>query len=273
MDVAGTVSAASPPMTFVIDTQPPPPPQVTGISPDTGKSNDGITTAHNLTISGTAQAGNLVAVLINGDLVGCTMAGSNGAWTFDDTATTLPNGNYAITAVAVDVAGNFSNVSGAFNATVETVGSPTIAGASLITGDPGSPARHQQGLSIVGTAPSNDQVQVYLGGTLLGTVNVNGQGAWNYTYAPTSTDGPRRDLQLLGRRDGPVGERQRGLDPVLLRRDSADRAGAQLTSRRTRVPAARTGSPTRRIPCSPARPSPIRSSTSTATGIPTRSAR
>ncbi len=189
MDVAGTVSAASPGRTFVIDTQPPPPPQVTGISPDTGKSNAGITTAHNLTFSGTAQAGNLVAVLINGDLVGCTMAGSNGAWTFDDTATTLPNGNYAIAAVAVDVAGNISNTSGAFNATVETVGSPTIAGAGLITGTQGLHS-NQQGLSIAGTAPSNDQVQVYLGGTLLGTVNANGQGAWNYTYAPTSTTVP-----------------------------------------------------------------------------------
>ena len=189
MDVAGTVSTASPVSTFVIDTQAPQAPRVTGISPDTGKSNDSITTAHNLTFSGTAQAGNLVAVLINGSLVGCTMAGSNGAWTFNDTATTLPNGNYAITAVAVDVAGNISNVSGAFNATVETVGSPTIAAAGLITGTQGLHS-NQQGLSIAGTAPSNDQVQVYFGGTLLCTVNANGQGAWNYTYAPTSTTVP-----------------------------------------------------------------------------------
>ena len=64
MDIAGTVSASSPAMTIVIDTQPPPAPRVTGISPNTGRSNDGITTAHNLTICGTAQAGNLVVVLI-----------------------------------------------------------------------------------------------------------------------------------------------------------------------------------------------------------------
>ena len=87
-------------MTIVIDTQKPPAPKVTGISPDTGKSStDGVTTAHNLTISGTAQAGDLVGVLFNGIPVGVTMAGSNGAWTFDDTATTLPDGNYAIMAV------------------------------------------------------------------------------------------------------------------------------------------------------------------------------
>ena len=49
------------------------------------------------------------------------MAGSNGAWTFDNTAMTLPDGNYAITAVAVDVAGNISSPSGAYNVTIETV--------------------------------------------------------------------------------------------------------------------------------------------------------
>ena len=141
-------------MTIVINTQKPPTPKVTGISPDTGKSStDGITTAHNLTIFGTAQAGNLVGVLFNGIPVGFTMAGSNGAWSFNDTATTLPNGNYAITAVSMDVAGNLSNFSGAFNATIETVAPPAIAGVSLITVTQGL-SGNQQGLSIIGTAPS-----------------------------------------------------------------------------------------------------------------------
>ena len=111
------------------------------------------------------------------------MAGSNGAWTFDNTAMTLPDGSYAIVAVAMDVAGNVSSPTGAYNVTIETVGSPTIAGVSLITGN-------QQSLSIVGTAPANDQVQVDLGGTLLGTVEANGQGSWSYTYAPTSSTVP-----------------------------------------------------------------------------------
>lgn len=184
MDIAGTDSQASPPMTITIDTQQPQPPQVTGISPDTGKNN--VTTAHNLTISGTAQANNLVGVLINGALVGAAMSGSNGAWTFDDTATTLPDGNYAITAVAMNVAGDVSNSSGAFNATIETVTPPAIAGASLITGTQGLPGNHQ-GLVVVGTAPPNDRVQVYLGANPLGSTNANGQGAWSYAYAPGTT--------------------------------------------------------------------------------------
>ncbi len=185
MDIAGTVSAASPSRTIVIDTQAPSAPTVTGISPDTGTSStDGITTARNLTISGTAQAGDLVTVLINGSVAGTTMAGSNGAWTFDDSATTLPDGKYAITAMAEDVAGNLSGASGAFNATIETVRPPVIAGVSEITNS--FLLWSSQELSVVGTAGPNDRVQVYLGGTLLGTANANSQGAWSYAYSPSS---------------------------------------------------------------------------------------
>jgi hypothetical protein len=197
MDVAGTVSAASPPMTIVIDTQKPSPPQITGISPDTGSGNDHITTAHNLVISGNipldghgnGDTENLIVVLINGVPVGSTMADKHGDWSLDNTAMTLPDGTYAITAVNVDVAGNMSPSSGEFKLTIETIAPPAIAGVSLITGTQGL-AKNQQGLSVIGTAPSNDQVQVYLGGSLLGTVNADGQGNWSYVYAPTRTKVP-----------------------------------------------------------------------------------
>jgi len=78
MDIAGTTSAPSSTLTVVIDTQPPPAPAGIAISPDTGTNKAaGITTAQNLTISGTAQSGSMVAVLLNGVLPGDTMAGTN----------------------------------------------------------------------------------------------------------------------------------------------------------------------------------------------------
>ena len=86
---------------------------------------------------------------------------------------TLADGNYTITAQATDIAGNVSHLSNAFNVTVETV---RLAGHRRGEPDAAPRAPGQQSLSVVGTAPSNDQVQVYLGGTLLGTVNANGQG-------------------------------------------------------------------------------------------------
>ncbi len=194
MDVAGTYSPSSPPMTIVVDTVPPPAPGNIAISPQTGTSST-VTTAHNLTISGTSQAGNLVTVMLNGSVLGTTMAGSNGGWSYNNTAMTLANGTYAITAQAEDIAGNISPVSSPFNATIETVNSPGIAGVSLTTTRVGllsllGLGRIQQSLSIIGTAPPNDSVQVYLYGTLVGTASVNGQGNWSYNYVPSAAAVP-----------------------------------------------------------------------------------
>jgi Bacterial Ig-like domain/Matrixin len=191
MDVAGTYSPQSSPLTIVVDTQPPPAPGNFAISPETGTSNS-VTTAHNLTISGTAEAGNLVSVTLNGVVLGDTMAGSNGAWSYNNTAMTLSNGTYAITAQAEDIAGNISPVSAPFNATVETVNSSAIAGVSLTSTHVGllgflGIGPIQQSLSVVGTAPANNSVQVYLNGTLLGTATANGQGNWSYNDVPSSS--------------------------------------------------------------------------------------
>jgi hypothetical protein len=190
MDVAGTYSAQSSPMTMVVSTQPPPAPANIAISPQTGTSGT-VTTAHNLTISGTAQAGDTVAVMLNGELLGDTTSGSNGDWSYDNTAMTLANGNYAITAQATDIASNVSPMSATFNFTIETVSSPTIAGVSLTSTKVGllsllGLGQTQQSLSVVGTAPANSTVQVYLGTTLVGTATANGQGNWSYKYVPSS---------------------------------------------------------------------------------------
>jgi hypothetical protein len=196
MDIAGTTSVPSSTLNIVIDTQSPSAPVVTDISPDTGgSSTDGTTTAQNLVISGTAEAGTLVAVMLNGVLLGDTVAGTNGAWSYDNTAMTLPDGNYAITEQAGDVAGNVSAVSTPFNATIETVNSPAIAGVSLATTSSGllgllGLGKSQQSLSIVGTAPPNDGVLVYLGGTLLGTASATGLGQWSFNYVPSSSTVP-----------------------------------------------------------------------------------
>jgi hypothetical protein len=192
MDVAGTYSPPSSPVTIVVDTQPPPAPAITGISPDTSSNQDGVTTAHNLIISGTAQAGNSIEVTLNGTSLGTVMAGTNGAWSFNDTAVTLPDGNYTITAQAEDIAGNVSAVSSSFYATIETVNPPVIAGVSEAT-SPGLSLLgivlipSQQSLSVVGTATPDDSVEVFLDGTLLGTAGVNGQGTWTYSYVPSSS--------------------------------------------------------------------------------------
>jgi large repetitive protein len=136
----------------------------------------------------------MVAVMVDGTLFAETMAGTNGAWSYSP-ASTLPNGSYTITAQSVDIAGNLSPISAAFNATIETVNSPVIAGVSLVTTKSGllgllGLGQSQQSLSVIGTAPANDSVKVFLSGNLLGTANSDAQGNWSFNYVPSSSTVP-----------------------------------------------------------------------------------
>jgi hypothetical protein len=80
----------------------PTPPVFTSISPDTGgSSTDHITTAQQLTLSGTAPANSTVTVYrSDAGQVGTTTANASGQFTFDYTGTTLPEGTYAFTATS-----------------------------------------------------------------------------------------------------------------------------------------------------------------------------
>jgi large repetitive protein len=104
----------------------------------------------------------------------------------------LPDGTYNITGDVMDVAGTYSSQSSPMTVAVATLNPPpTIAGVSLATSQVGllsllGLGQTQQSLSVVGTAPPNDGVQVYLGGNLLGTATANAQGNWSYNYVPSS---------------------------------------------------------------------------------------
>ncbi len=109
--------------------------------------------------------------------------------------TELPDGTYSITSNVMDVAGTYSSQSSPMTLDVATLGSPTIAGASLVTSKVGllgllGLGQTQQSLTVVGTAPANDSVQVYLDGNLVGTASVNSQGGWSYNYVPSSATVP-----------------------------------------------------------------------------------
>ena len=100
-----TASAAS----IVIDRTAPAAPSVTGVIGDTGRSaSDLVTSAHKLSVTGTAEAGALVKVLLSGAVLGTTMADATGHWTYDASANPLVNGCYNLSATATDTAGNIS---------------------------------------------------------------------------------------------------------------------------------------------------------------------
>ena len=92
------------PFIFTFDPSLPESPQIVGISNDTGRLGDGITSDPNQILSGTSVAGYLIKVFADGALLGETSAGTQGNWQFDlGNAAALPSdGVYNLSAVSVD---------------------------------------------------------------------------------------------------------------------------------------------------------------------------
>lgn len=82
---------------------------ITAISTDTGIVGDLITTDNTLVLSGTAESGTVVKVMLGGALLGTTVA-VNGAWSFDNTANPLPNGDNVLSVSADDLPGQFPTI-------------------------------------------------------------------------------------------------------------------------------------------------------------------
>lgn len=130
-DAAGNDSPPSNTNGFVIDTEDPDAPVIT--SPADG----GTTTDRTPSITGTAEPGSQVIILIDGKQVGSTVADENGEFTFN-----LPDGltpgEHEVAAVAVDEAGNRSTRSTAVDFAV--LAARADAGPSDQLADTGGPS-------------------------------------------------------------------------------------------------------------------------------------
>lgn len=121
---------------YLIDRIAPTAPTITGISDDTGTPGDRLTADTTVLVHGTAESNAVVTVMLAGSgTIGTTNADASGNWTFDHTTSLLPVGTNQFSAVAVDAAGNQSDVSATFEVVVfdnilPTVQSITLTGAS-----------------------------------------------------------------------------------------------------------------------------------------------
>ncbi|MFY0675158.1 MAG: choice-of-anchor D domain-containing protein, partial [Bacteroidia bacterium] len=189
-DAASNLSAASADFDVSIDATAPSTPSIASISSDLGRSGtDGITTDQTLLISGSAEAGSRVTVSIGGVSIGNTMANGSGTWTYDHTGTSLAEGTYSITAVAMDTAGNNSNSSSSFTAVID-VTAPSAPTVASISTDNGSSATDEittdQTLIFSGTAEANSTVEVFIGGVSIGTTTADGSGDWDFDHTGTT---------------------------------------------------------------------------------------
>jgi hypothetical protein len=191
-DAAGNVSDASTvltgpghgsttALTITVDTIAPATPTISSYSPDTGVVGDGITDANVLTFGGAAEADSTVKVYDGTTLLGSVIASALGTWSF--TTSALADGKHALSATAMDLAGNISHASTAVDITVDTVAPivPTITSFSPDTATVGDGITDAHVLNLSGSGEAGSTVKVYDGTTLLGNAVVGANGTWNYT--------------------------------------------------------------------------------------------
>jgi Bacterial Ig-like domain/Matrixin len=171
------------------------PPNILGISPDTGiSSTDGITDVNRIKISGVAPQGETITVYSNGTPIGTTVADNNGNWTFDNTGTALADGTYVLTATATDPIGNVSALSLPYGVTIDTrpPAAPGIVGAVASYAAGSSSAITADSTPLVfGNAAPFSQVTLYSGPTILGSTAADPNGHWNITV-------PAGSLSMFG---------------------------------------------------------------------------
>lgn len=203
IDAAGNTSARSSIFELTLGSpERPAAPAITSVVDDVGlvtgvlQKND-VTDDARPTVIGTAQAGTKVSIYVDGALVGSTLVGTNGEWSYTPT-TDLVDGLRNITAKATSAVGNVSDLTGPYPIIVDTTPpvQPLPADATLwddvgqITGQiSNGTVTDDNTPTFVGKAEANATVVIYDGGAVIGRVQTNASGDWKFTPSPVLVDG------------------------------------------------------------------------------------
>ncbi|WPN65636.1 Ig-like domain-containing protein [Pseudomonas sp. P9_32] len=107
---------------FIVDTVAPGKPTIDSVIDDAGETlvpDNGSTKNDRPTLSGKGEVGALIEIYANGEKLGETHVDSDGTWSFTPDQG-IGDGEYVLTAVATDVAGNVGLPSDSFTITIET---------------------------------------------------------------------------------------------------------------------------------------------------------
>ncbi len=149
----------------VADTTPPAAPTITNTT--------ATVTSSPVSIVGTAENNSVVELFKGGTSVGTTTASSSGAFSFSGVA--LAEGANSFTAKATDAANNKSPASLAVVITLDTTAPAAPVITNTFTTFSSSP------VSIVGTAENNSVVELFKGGTSVGTTTASSSGAFSFS--------------------------------------------------------------------------------------------
>ncbi|MEG1681414.1 MAG: Ig-like domain-containing protein, partial [Stenotrophomonas sp.] len=174
-------------------------PAITSVMDDVGPftgniQKEGITDDARPAINGTAQAGMLVSIYLDGVLAGTTHASGTGEWSFTPDSDLL-DGRHEITATAANSLGNVSPATGVYVIHVDTL-PPQLAEASLWDDVGGITGQITNGTvtddstpSFVGKAEPNATVVIYDDGQEIGRAQVDADGDWVFTPGTPLLDG------------------------------------------------------------------------------------
>jgi hypothetical protein len=148
-----------------------------------GIIGDGVTNENALVLSGVAEAGSTVQVFDGTNFLGSASADGTGVWSFATAA--LIDGTHALSAVAIDDAGNTSGTSQTVSVNVDTSAPymPLIASFTNDSGIVGDGVTNATSLTLAGTAAAGSTVFVYDGATLLGNSVAGAGGGWSFDTA------------------------------------------------------------------------------------------
>ncbi|MBN8738121.1 MAG: hypothetical protein BGP24_02930 [Lysobacterales bacterium 69-70] len=172
-DTAGNTGPDSATSTFTVDTIAPAAPVLASPVDGSTGNND------RPTVTGSAEPGSSVNVIVDGTPRGTATADASGNWSFALT-TALADGPHTAKAKASDTAGNTSPDSNSTTFTVDTLPPPAPV---VVAPANGSIAVISQPV-VSGTAEAGSMVTVMIDGAVAGTVTANGAGAWQLTPAP-----------------------------------------------------------------------------------------
>jgi Ca2+-binding RTX toxin-like protein len=162
IDAAGNNGGAGVTPSLTFDTLAPPAPII--LAP----ANGATTNDRRPSITGIAEAGTTVTVIVDGTAVGITSVDGSGNWSFT-VPTPLAGGAHTFRAQAIDAAGNTSAHSSTVSTTIDNA-APAVAITSASRTDDPTPV-------IAGTAETEATIRLSIGGAIY--ITTAAQGTWS----------------------------------------------------------------------------------------------
>ncbi|MBW3241296.1 hypothetical protein KUV57_01130 [Epibacterium sp. DP7N7-1] len=210
-DAVGNTATAS--STIKVDTE-------TEVTIDTGLAGgddivNATESAAGVAITGTAEAGATVEVLIEG-VTRTTTTDNSGNWTVTYEPGTLPDGEYdtSISVTSTDAVGNTDTTTSSIRVDTDA-GFVKLSDAPIETDDIINKNERADGVTITGTATAGETVTVTLG-TASGTTVADANGNWSYDFAASEIPEGTDNLDVTASISDDAGNTETDTDTVAL---------------------------------------------------------